>query len=81
MKFKTIIITFFLVQFSNAQQENEIQESVHYLKQKHQNPKDYVLSKFKNNDIIFLGEDHRVRENVEFVNQMIPHLYKNGIIM
>ena len=79
MKFLTVIITLILCNFSNAQSENDIQTSVNYLKQNHQNPNDYVLSKFKNYNVIFLGEDHRVRENVEFVNQMIPNLYKNGI--
>lgn len=79
MKLIPFMITFFVFHFSNAQQVNEIQTSVSYLKQHHQSPKDYVLSKFKNHSVIFLGEDHRIRENVEFVNQMIPELYQNGI--
>ncbi|WP_051882220.1 ChaN family lipoprotein [Chryseobacterium soli] len=79
MKLIPFMITFFVFHFSNAQQVNEIQASVSYLKQHHQSPKDYVLSKFKNHNIIFLGEDHRIRENVEFVNQIIPELYQNGI--
>jgi len=62
-----------------SQSENDIKAATEYLKQNNQNPKEYVVSKFKNHDIIFLGEDHRVKENVEFVSQIIPELYKNGI--
>lgn len=40
---------------------------------------DYIISKFKEYDIIFLGEFHRIKENVELVQRLIPKLYENGI--
>ncbi|MDL2254716.1 hypothetical protein LJB78_00345 [Bacteroidales bacterium OttesenSCG-928-J16] len=50
-----------------------------YLKKQGQSPKDYVISKFKNYDYVFLGEYHRIKQDVDFVSSLIPDLYKNGV--
>src|SRR5882724_4942655 len=42
-------------------------------------PEDYVVSKFRGHDVIFLGEMHSVRENLEFLQKLIPHLYQAGV--
>lgn len=42
-------------------------------------PYDYVVEEFKTHDIIFLGENHRIRQDLLFVQQLIPFLYANGI--
>ena len=42
-------------------------------------PEDYVVSKFRDHDIVFLGEHHFVKQDVEFVQSLIPLLYENGI--
>jgi hypothetical protein len=39
----------------------------------------YLISQFKVKDVIFLGELHRIKEQVTFVCKMIPLLRKNGI--
>jgi len=39
----------------------------------------FLISQFKQKDLVFLGELHRIKEQVEFVNDMIPVLHKNGI--
>ena len=44
-------------------------------------PDDYLISKFKDADIVLLAEDHGVKENLDFVKKMIPKLYANGIYM
>lgn len=44
-------------------------------------PDDYLISKFKDADIVLLAEDHGVKENLDFVRKMIPKLYANGIYM
>ncbi len=44
-----------------------------------QNADDYLIGQFKVKDVIFLGEIHRIRENVDFAGKMIPVLHKNGI--
>ena len=54
-----------------------------HVKSKAQSPEDYIIgcyirynTKF---NFIFLGETHRVKQNAEFVQRMIPVLYGNGI--
>src|SRR5690242_9419750 len=55
-------------------------ECVDYLVAHHQSPDDYVLSKFKDHDLVFLGEAaHGVRQNLLFLHKLIPQLYKAGI--
>jgi hypothetical protein len=39
----------------------------------------YLVSQFNKNEVIFLGELHRIKEQVEFVGNMIHTLHKNGI--
>lgn len=61
---------------SNKEIENECLE---FLKQEGKNPLEYVISKFEKYDYIFLGEYHRIRQDVNFVRSLIPELYKNGV--
>lgn len=42
-------------------------------------PYEYVLDEFNNHDIIFLGENHRIRNNLLFMQKLIPLLYDKGI--
>ena len=42
-------------------------------------PTDYILRKFQDHDVIFIGEVHRVKHDVEFVKALIPRLYEQGI--
>jgi len=42
-------------------------------------PEDYVVSKFSDHDVVFLGEMHSVRENLEFLQRVIPRLYQTGV--
>jgi len=42
-------------------------------------PEEFILKKFQSHQIIFLGENHWVKHDVEFVRDIIPILYKNGI--
>jgi len=45
----------------------------------HMSPADYVLAKFDDHDVVFLGEVHRVKHDVEFVRDLVPALYAHGI--
>jgi len=54
-------------------------ELLAYLKTNGMPPEDYVVSKFSDHDIVFLGEHHFVKHDVEFVQSLIPVLYRNGI--
>ncbi|ANQ51639.1 ChaN family lipoprotein [Flammeovirga sp. MY04] len=71
MRFSLIfIITILLISCNSTPKENFRNPLL---------PKDYIIKKFQNHDIVLLGEDHGVKEHVEFIQDMIPHLYRNGI--
>jgi hypothetical protein len=50
-----------------------------YLVNDHQTPEDYILSKFDNHDIVFVGEHHRIKHDVELIHRLIPLLYERGV--
>lgn len=50
-----------------------------FIKSHAQHPSDYVISVFDSNDVVFLAEHHLVRDNLHFVQQLIPALHKAGV--
>lgn len=42
-------------------------------------PADYIVRQFANADVVLLGEDHCVRQNLAFVHGLIPALYAAGV--
>jgi hypothetical protein len=42
-------------------------------------PADYVVGKFETADVVLLGEDHAIKQNLAFVRSLIPLLYKAGV--
>lgn len=42
-------------------------------------PEEYVISKFGNHDIVFLGEYHRIRHDPLLVQSLVPLLYRAGV--
>ena len=50
-----------------------------YLEEHGKSPEDYVISKFAAHQVVFLGEFHRIRHDVELVQRLIPRLYKAGV--
>jgi hypothetical protein len=50
-----------------------------YLVRNGQPPVAYVLEKFARYDLVFLGEYHRIRHDVEFVQRLIPLLPTVGV--
>src|SRR5260370_33899466 len=56
-------------------------ELADYLVANFQSPEEYVASKFKNHDLVLLGEEaHGVRQNLLFLHKLIPRLYEAGIL-
>ncbi len=51
----------------------------HYIASEGESPEDYLLEKFEDHNIVILGEYHRVKHDVIFVQGLIPRLYKAGI--
>jgi hypothetical protein len=45
----------------------------------HQSAEDYLVSRFKTHDVVFLGESHVTRERELFLQRLIPLLYKAGV--
>ena len=54
-------------------------EMLAYIRNKAISPQAYVIEKFKTYDVILLGEHHLVKQNLQFVTQLISELYRNGI--
>ena len=42
-------------------------------------PEDYVVAKFRDHDIVFLGETHYIAQNLEFLQALIPRLHAAGV--
>ena len=60
----------------DSAQQKELSD---YLITNYQTPEDYVISKFEDHDIVFLGEEHYIKQNLELIHKLIPKLYANGI--
>ncbi len=75
----------FILGFTSQKKEmkeispEEKQELVQYLKEHAKSPEDYVIEKSKDYDILFIGESHRVKHNLELIHNLIPRLYQAGI--
>lgn len=50
-----------------------------YLRENGLPPEDYVVSKFADHDIVFVGEHHFVKHDVELIRAVIPVLYRRGV--
>jgi hypothetical protein len=55
------------------------QELADYLKTHLLTPEQYVLGKFADHDVVFLGEYHRIKQNLELVQRLIPLLPQHGV--
>jgi len=64
---------------SNKKESLQSNPLLSYLVSNYEKPNDYVIRKFKNHDIIFIGENHFIKQQVDFIKNLIPDLYKNGI--
>ncbi|NOT30233.1 MAG: hypothetical protein HOP15_07285 [Planctomycetes bacterium] len=42
-------------------------------------PQDYLVGEFADHDVVFVGERHWVRQDVEFVQSLIPKLHAAGV--
>jgi uncharacterized iron-regulated protein len=43
-------------------------------------PEAYVAAKFRDHDIVFIGEHHFIKHDVELIRSLIPVLYRNGVM-
>lgn len=77
---KLIVIVIFSMLIINCSSPNlSSVELETYIKNNYLSPQEYVISKFLKYDYVFIGEQHRIKHDVNFIENLIPELYKNGI--
>lgn len=59
--------------------EEVISRAIRYAQKEAKPAAVYLADQFKEHDIVLLGEDHGIREDLEFVKAMIPQLYQAGV--
>ncbi len=59
--------------------DDTLKPLVEYINANYTKPNDYIIDLFDDRQIVMLGEMGRIREQVRFVTELIPELYKNGI--
>ena len=42
-------------------------------------PADYIVGKFADHDVVFLGEHHYIKHDLEFVHALVPRLHAAGV--
>lgn len=52
---------------------------IKYIENNYLTPEDYIINKFRDHDIIFIGEWHRIKHDVQLIQNLIPRLYDAGI--
>lgn len=72
-------LLFFLLPLSAQDKIQEV--ALAYLHDEAMSPDDYLVAKFRKADIVLLAEDHGVKENLDFVCNLIPKLYENNILL
>ena len=55
---------------------SDIERLAVYVKSHGKSPENYVASKFSHHDLVFIGEYHRIKHDVELIHKLIPRLYK-----
>jgi hypothetical protein len=86
MKTSCIVLLFWFIYSSSATSQELPKldpalnsELTGYIKTHYQSPEDYILSKFKDHDVVFLGENHYIKHDSKLVQSLIPIVYKAGV--
>ncbi|WP_178990614.1 alpha/beta hydrolase [Winogradskyella schleiferi] len=78
MKYKFLFVSILFCLIARSQEANYHKE-LKYLQDNGLEPSEYIINKFGDKSLILLGEDHVVKNNLNFVAQIIPKLYKAGV--
>lgn len=65
--------------FSGLQAQAINHDLMAFIESQALHPSDYVVSVFDSNDVVFLAEQHLVKDNLYFVQLLIPALHKAGV--
>jgi hypothetical protein len=76
-----LLIHFIAISFTAYAQNSpaRMQQIEQYLRSSSKAPDEYVIDKFRDHSVILLGEEHAIKDNLEFVIALIPKLYKAGV--
>lgn len=74
-----LLSLFSFSQTNLAQTAPRYDAEVAYLNEHGMDPADYVISKFADHDLVLLGEDHAIKEHLDFVRALIPRLHAAGV--
>ena len=64
---------------NNSSDRTRLAELKKYLINNYRTPESYIIDKFSQYDVICVGEWHGIRHQVNFIKDIIPALYSNGI--
>jgi len=78
------IISIFLVlmtglSYSSLKAQEIDDKLIDFIREDATSPDEYIINKFNIYDVVLLGEHHIIKENLLFIQELIPKLYKNGI--
>jgi hypothetical protein len=76
---RLVLYFILLLLFMDVKGQNNTDELINYIKRSALSPEDYIIEKFKDYDVVLLGEQHVVKQNLLFLQSLIPELYKNGV--
>jgi hypothetical protein len=77
-----LLLAFFGIHLPQAYPQistEQFQQTEKYLRDHAQAPDEYLIAKFKDHSVILLGEEHAVKDNLDFVIALIPGLCKAGV--
>jgi hypothetical protein len=74
-----LIFSFGGIGFGQTGEAPSAAELTVYLSRNTLTPEQYVIAKFKDHDVVLLGEQHRLKENVDLIARLIPICHRNGI--
>lgn len=79
MKNKCLFLFAFVLFSSFLKSQTLYNSEYNYIQKKGMDPSQYLVSKFQRYDLVLLGEDHAVKDHLDFVKDLIPRLYENGV--
>ncbi|MFH1119906.1 MAG: ChaN family lipoprotein [Bacteroidota bacterium] len=77
--FRICLLISILMLTSGLPAQEVTADIIDFIRKSSISPENYVIDKFRNHDVVFLGEHHVVKENLLFVQSLVPELYENGI--
>jgi hypothetical protein len=59
--------------------QEQAESMANYISGNGRPPEEFVAGMFDDRDIVFIGESTKIKEQVEFIQSVIPHLYEAGV--